>query len=61
MQPVEAALPVAVEDLVAGQPGDAELPADGCPLLAFEQAGYEAEAFVQKGTPRRAALAFSRS
>ena len=47
---VEAALLVAVEDLVAGDPRDAELPAQRRHLLALEQAGYESEAFIHRFT-----------
>ncbi len=50
MEPVQPALLVPVEDLVAGAPGDAELPAQRRHLLAFEQAGYESEAFIHRLT-----------
>src|SRR4030095_1338733 len=50
VEPVEAACLVAVEDLVAGHPGDAELAAHRRHLLAFQQTGYEAEAFIHRLT-----------
>ena len=50
VEPVEAAFLVAIEDLVAGDPGDAELAAHWRHLLAFQQAGYEAEAFIHRFT-----------
>jgi len=43
---IQAAFFVAIEDLVAGDSGDAELTAQGRHFLAFQEAGYEAEAFV---------------
>ena len=50
VQPVETAGLVALEDLVAGHPGDAELAAHRRHFLAFQQAGYEAEAFIHRLT-----------
>ena len=38
---MQAAFLVAVEDLVASDPANAELPAQRCHLLAFEEPGYE--------------------
>jgi hypothetical protein len=46
VEPIEAAFLVAIEDLVAGDPGDPELAAHGCHFLAFQEPGYETEAFV---------------
>jgi hypothetical protein len=50
VEAVQPALLVPVEDLVAGDPGDAELPAQGRHLLAFQQAGYKSEAFIHRFT-----------
>jgi len=50
VQPIEATGLVALKDLVAGDPGDAELPAQRRHLLAFEQAGNESEAFIHRFT-----------
>jgi hypothetical protein len=50
VESIEAACLVAVEDFVAGHPGDAELAAHRRHLLAFQQAGYEAEAFIHRLT-----------
>lgn len=44
-----AILLVALEQLVAGLPGDAELPADTGHRLALEQAGDEAQALIHDG------------
>ena len=41
VEAIEATVFVAVEDLVAGDSGDAELAAQRCHLLAFEEPGYE--------------------
>ena len=41
VEAIQSAVLVAVEDLISGHSGDAELPAQRCYLLAFEQAGYE--------------------
>jgi hypothetical protein len=47
---IQAAFLVAVEDLVASDPGDAELAAQRSHFLAFEEAGDKAEAFVHRLT-----------
>jgi hypothetical protein len=41
---------VPLKDLVAGDPGDAELPAQRRHLLAFVQAGDESKAFIHRFT-----------
>jgi len=41
LQAFQTAVLVAVEDLVAGHPGDAKLPAQRSHLLAIEQTGYK--------------------
>jgi len=43
---VEAAILVALEDLVAGLAGDIELPTDDGHFFAVEQAGDEAETLI---------------
>ncbi len=46
VQAVQAAVFVAVKDLVTGDAGNAELPAHGSHLLTLEQAGNKSESFI---------------
>jgi hypothetical protein len=57
-QAIEAAVLVALEDLVAGLARDIELAADDCHLLARRAAGDETETLIHLGTllPRHFAL-----
>ena len=50
VEAVEAAVFVAVEDLVAGDSGDAELTAQRCHLLALEEPGYETKSLIHRFT-----------
>jgi len=43
---IQTAVFVAVKDLVAGDTGDAELPAQAGHLLALQKASYKSEAFI---------------
>jgi hypothetical protein len=45
-EPLQAHLPVAIEDLVTGLAGDTELPAEGCHLLAVQAASHETKTLV---------------
>ena len=49
-QPIQAAVLVAIEDLVARFPGDIELPAQRCHLLPIQQSSHEPKAFVHSVT-----------
>lgn len=49
-QTLQAAILVAIEDLVAGLARDTELPAERRHLLAIEQSRHETKAFIHKVT-----------
>ncbi len=50
IEPVQATCLVAVEDLVACHPGDAEFTTERRHLLAFEQAGNELQSLIHRFT-----------
>src|SRR5262245_3615639 len=50
VEPMQATFSVALEDLVAGHPGDAELPTQRCHSLAFEEARDELQSLIHRFT-----------
>lgn len=47
---IQTAMLIAIEDLVAGDPGDVERPAQGRHSSAVQQAGNESQAFMRRFT-----------